>query len=377
MNLRTGSFAFILSLLAVTAAGCGGHQTGAGLPPEAAGASAIRDAALSADSVLKKLGKQVVIGSTIDPKFGQLNPYGLDVARQTAGLFTAGDLAVCNFNAKGNVQGTGYTIVALHPVPGSKPTLVYASKKILRGCDALALAPSGDFIWASAFVANDNPIIQPTGKLLMNIPASVAPLDHPFGQAYAQPTKGDTSFYESNAGNGTIVRFDVAKNTAQVVVKGFPVNHGKPGSILGPSGLQYDAKIDTLYVVDGTNNAVYAIAGITKVPENCLALGADGVHFLGCNAAHARIVFMGKPLNGPISSALLYNGNLVIGNTLDPSGKNLLIELTPAGKILDVRNIDKGAAGAIFGIVATGTNAKNSIVFFNDDNDNNLQALEH
>jgi len=41
----------------------------------------------------------VVIGSTIDPKFGQLNPYGLTVATSTAGDFTQGDLAVCNFNA--------------------------------------------------------------------------------------------------------------------------------------------------------------------------------------------------------------------------------------------------------------------------------------
>ena len=56
-----------------------------------------------------------MIGSTVDPKFHQLNPYGLTVAPTTDGDFTAGDLVVCNFNAKSNVQGTGFTIVALHP----------------------------------------------------------------------------------------------------------------------------------------------------------------------------------------------------------------------------------------------------------------------
>jgi hypothetical protein len=138
------------------------------------------------------------------------------------------------------------------------------------------------------------------------------------------------------------------------------VNKGKPGSILGPSGLAYDAKIDTLYVVDGAADkvgAVYAISDVSTKPS-------------------MRTVFSGPPLNGPISSALLYNGNLVVGNTLNPNGKNLMVELTPAGKVLDVRNVDKGAAGAIFGMVATGTSAADTKVYFNDDNDNNLQVLE-
>lgn len=373
MNARMRSLPFALSALALAATGCGGHTGSSGMPPSATNAATMSDSVISPDSVLKGLKTKMVIGSTIDRTFGQLNPYGLTVAPSTAGLMTAGDLVVCNFNAKSNIQGTGFTIVALHPTPGSKPTSVYASKKILRGCNALALAP-GNFIWAADFGANDNPIVKPTGKLLMNIKGSF--LDHPFGQAFAQPTKGDTAFYESNAGNGTIVRFDVVKNTAQVIAQGFKVNNGKPGGILGPSGLNYNAKNDTLYVVDGTNNAVYAIANVTSVPENCLSLASDGIHFSGCSAKSARVVFMGKPLNGPISSALLYNGNLVIGNTLDPNGKNLMIELTPKGKLLDVKNVDKGPAGSLFGMVATGTSAATTKLYFNDDNNNNLEVLE-
>ncbi|MBV8490068.1 MAG: hypothetical protein JO199_06000 [Candidatus Eremiobacteraeota bacterium] len=86
-------------------------------------------------------------------------------------------------------------------------------------------------------------------------------------------------------------------------------------------------------------------------------------------------MYAGAPLNGPISAALLYNGNLVVGNTSDPNGKNLLVELSASGKLLDVRNVDKGPAGALFGIVATGTSTSDTAVYFNDDNDNNLQAL--
>ena len=98
--------------------------------------------------------------------------------------------------------------------------------------------------------------------------------------------------------------------------------------------------------------------------------------FSGPSSADARIVFAGKPLNGPISTALLANGNLVVGNTLDPAGKNLLIELSPGGKVQDVRNVDTGAGGAIFGLVATGTSNADTKVYFNDDNDNNVQVLE-
>ena len=53
--------------------------------------------------------------------------------------------------------------------------------------------------------------------------------------------------------------------------------------------------------------------------------------------------------------ALLPNHNLVIGNTGNASGTNLMVEITPAGKLLATRNVDKGAAGALFGIVASGT----------------------
>src|ERR1700678_53132 len=68
------------------------------------------------------------IGSTIDPINGDQNPYGLVIAPATAGLITKGDLVVCNFNdatinttvpPTGNVQGTGTTIIGLHPVVGS------------------------------------------------------------------------------------------------------------------------------------------------------------------------------------------------------------------------------------------------------------------
>ncbi len=364
----------LAAIALLVAAGCGGNSSM--VPGSSAGAGTMPLHRMMGDdntSLLKLLKKQVVIGSTIDPKFGQLNPYGLTVATSTTGDFTAGDLAVCNFNDKKNVQGTGFTIVALHPKPGSKPTLVSSSKTLL-GCAALALSPSDD-IWASAFAADDVPIISPSGSSEGNIKGK--PFDHPWGQTFAAPPTGSPVFYVSDAGNGTIVRINLgATFTYDVIAKGFAVNHGKPGSIFAPSGLSYDPSVDTLYIADGTNNTFVAFSNVTSIPAGGITVEKGGITFKGPNASDARVVLAGAPLNGPISSALLPNGNLILGNTANPSGQNILVEVTPSGKVLDTRNVDKGASGSLFGIVATGTTDPNTKIYFNDDNDNNLQVLE-
>ncbi|MFY9719407.1 MAG: hypothetical protein WAK16_07160 [Candidatus Cybelea sp.] len=364
-----------IAAVAALAAGC---SAASGTLPGNLGATANTAAGgvvtEDSTSILKLDKKQVVIGSTVDPKFHQLNPYGLTVAPATAGDFTAGDLVVCNFNAKNNVQGTGFTIVALHPKPGSKPLLVSSDRKVLTGCAALALS-TGDDIWATAFSSNDNPVISASGKLEANIDGK--PFDHPWGQAFAQPSSGSPAFYESNAGNGEIIRINLgSKFTYDVIAKGFAVNGGKPGGILGPSGLTYDPKGDVLYIVDGTNNTVVSFSNVSAIPAGGIKVGKNGKTFTGPNASDAKLVSAGSPLNGPISAALLPNHNLIVGNTGNASGQNIMVEMTPSGTILDTRNVDKGASGALFGIVATGTGDSNTKIYFNDDNDNNLQVLE-
>lgn len=327
------------------------------------------------NSILKLLTKERVIGSTVDPKLGQLNPYGLTVAPSTNGAFTKGDLAVCNFNASSNVQGTGYTLVALHPDAHSAPTLV-SDDKTLKGCDALALAPD-DTIWAAAFTADDNPVISSSGQLIVNIKGK--PFDHPFGQVFAAHggASGAPVFYATNARSGTVVRINLGSSfTYDVIAKHFAVNGGKPGSIFGPSGLAYDDHNDTLFVVDGTNNTVVAFDSVSTIPSGGVIVEKGGTMFKGPAASQARLVFAGPPLNGPISSALLFDGNLIVGNTGNKTGRNILVEMTPHGTILATRNVDHGASGSIFGLVATGTNMQDVRIYFNDDNHNNLRVLE-
>ena len=378
LYLRIGMRTRILAsaaVVALVAAGCSGHNGGM----TAGGQSAIPQghsnpghSSTSPASILKHLTTQTIIGSTIDPVNGSQNPYGLTIAPSTNGSFTAGDLVVCNFNSKYNQQGSGKSIIALHPEPGSTP-LHLTQNAVTLGCNALALSPS-DTIWAAAMTANDNPILDATGKKLININGK--PFAQPWGQVWAQPPSGSPAFYETNARTGTVVRINLgSKFTYDVIAKNFPRNRGVPGTALAPSGLAYDPTIDTLYFADGKNNTIVAISNVSSVPNGGIVAQNNGMSFTGPSAANARIVFAGPPLNGPISTALLPNGNLAVGNTLDPDGTNLILEISPAGQVLDQINVDTGPAGALFGMVATGTGSSDTKLYFNDDNQNNVQVL--
>lgn len=281
---------------------------------------------------------------------------------------------MCNFNNAANVQGTGTTIVALHPHPGSNPVRIAALPELL-GCDAIALAPN-DNVWAAAFAANDNPIVSPSGALLTSLPGG--PWHGPFGQTFAPHSGpfGVAAFYESNAGDGSIVRIDILAGGGfrfDVIASGFAVNGGAPGSILGPSGLQYDGKDDRLYIVDGADNTLVAFRDVSTIPPGGITV--HGSSFSGPFARRARQVFSGPPLNGPISSALLPDGHLVLGNTLDPNGQNLMVEISAGGRVLAVKNVDTGLGAALFGMVAGGRNSNDLKLYFNDDNDNTVKAL--
>jgi hypothetical protein len=294
----------------------------------------------------------------------------------TSGLLHAGDLVVCNFNDSTNVEGTGKDIIALHPTPGSTPLHILAHSALL-GCTEVAMSPSDD-IWASAFVANDNPIVSSSGSLTTVLAGG--PWHNPFGEVFApHGGPGHTpAFFVSNAGDGSIVRVDVAPGCAMsfdVIATGFAINHGPPGSILGPSGLQYDDKHDRLYIVDGTNNTLVSFKHVSTIPAHGITV--SGTTFGGPFKKRAKLIYSGSPLNGPISSALLPGGHLVLGNTLDPDGKNIMVEIGANGKLIATKNVDTGPAGALFGMVGTGTNAATAKIWFNDDNDNTVKVLTH
>jgi hypothetical protein len=209
------------------------------------------------------------IGSTIDPIEKGGNPYGLAIAPITAGLITAGDLIVCNFNdGATNTQGLGTTIVGLHPTAGAMPYRIAQSPQ-LQGCNALAMLPD-DSISAAAYGANQSALVTAAG--VVNTPFSADTFAHPWGEAYvAANGQNPAALYVSNV-DGSIDRIALngdAQTAFTQIATGF-CGSGAPGAIFAPAGLTYDASIDTLYIVDTSSNSVVAFAGVSSI-------GAAGV----------------------------------------------------------------------------------------------------
>lgn len=330
------------------------------------------------------------IGSTIDPIEKGGNPYGLAIAPTTAGLITAGDLVVCNFNdGATNTQGLGTTIVGLHPMAGATPYRIAQSPQ-LQGCNALAMLPD-DSISAAAYGANQNALVTAAG--IVNTPFSADTFAHPWGEAYvAVNGQNPAALYVSNT-DGSIDRITLnadAQTAFTQIATGF-CGSGSPGAIFAPSGLTYDASIDTLYIVDTRSNSVVAFAGVSSI-------GAAGVvvngqcqsvttpptpapTFGGPSAASARVIATGGAFVTPLSAALLSNGDLIVADAdinIGSQMPNLVFEISPVlpgGFVGQPVQLDSGTAGALFGIAATVDAQGNQVVYFNDDNNNAVMEI--
>jgi hypothetical protein len=374
---RTGADAALIALLLLLTSCSGGGYGGGG------GTQNMVTNVTISGPVLPTLKMETTIGSTLDPIEHGGNPYGLTMATATAGLITAGDLIVCNFNdGATNTQGMGTTVVGLQPTTGATPYRIAQSAQLL-GCSALTSLPDGSLV-ATAGQANATVLVAPSGAI--SAPFSADTFAEPWSTIYATHS-GDEFVYVSNAMNGSIDRIALNGDTQSSfteIASGFSTNLGAPGSISAPAGLTYDASSDTLYVVDTNADRVVALANVS-------AIGTDGVivsgaNFSGASAASATVIASGAPLNGPISGALLVNGDLVVGNTLDPNGTNLIVEISPSTGVVATMNVDTGAGGAIFGIVTVPItvttmgaygpiNTQTDVIYFNDDNDNTVKEL--
>ena len=71
----------------------------------------------SQPSFIGHFHKLKTIGSTV-PRNGDVNPYGTVLIRHNRGRLRRGDVLICNFNNKANLQGTGTTIVEVSPGNG-------------------------------------------------------------------------------------------------------------------------------------------------------------------------------------------------------------------------------------------------------------------
>jgi hypothetical protein len=381
----------ILVLLAVTAmatSACGSNTAVPTATSQVAAPDIQRAVPADNTSILKMLKKDVKIGSTIDPKNGDMGPRAISLVRSTFNL-KKGQLLVCNFaDAKGDA-GKGSTIEVLDPKPNSKPKTFVQDSKI-AGCDGSAIT-DGNVTYASGLTSGVVEQFNHSGAEQDTygspIAAPFADVDAFCGLAYAPE-----DVYVADGTTGAIVKLEFiavtqGKATEKQVISGFAVNKGSGWSLLAPSGLAYNNTRstpqtcnDTLYAVDGVDNTLVAFTNVSSLlTKNEIIVEKGGKTFKCLAPKHivrrpcANLVYSGSPLNAPVAAALLPNGNLIVANT---KGGNTLVEISAAGKLLDTKTIDTNKTADIFGLLAEGTDDSNTVVYYTDTATNTLQELE-
>jgi hypothetical protein len=318
--------------------GSGSSQYGA---ENASAASSLPPAA---GSFLAGKTTLTVLGSTT-PANGDINPYAIWPVTQTVGSVRAGDVLVDNFNNASNDQGTGTTIVDLHP--DGKLSVFASLPATVSGCPggvglttAMVQLKTGWVIAGSlpstnGKVSTAGPgcllLISPEGRLAGTI--SGPDIDGPWDAAVSDngttatlfvantlaglsPASNDTADIDK----GDVVRLTLAESAAAppkvtaetVVASGFPERPDAAAFIKGPTGLAL-GRAGTLYVADNLSNE------ITSIPDALTRATSGGT---------GTTLTKGGQLANPLGLALAPGGDLLAANATN--GK--IVEVTPGGK---------------------------------------------
>jgi sugar lactone lactonase YvrE len=400
-----GSAVGVLALASVAAAaGCSSGGGGAAVPQGLTGQQAagfinsqVTIADKEAATVLKPApgsflaGKTTVtvLGSTT-PTNGDVNPYALWPVTRTAGTVKAGDVLVDNFNNSSNYQGTGTTIVDVHPngtttvfadLAGAKSAcpggvgLTTAMVQLKTGWVIVGSLPSTNGVTTTAG-RGCLLVVSPAGKLAETLTGSY--LDGPWDAAVRDDGSTATLFVTNTlvglahsptatASQGDVVRLSLRqtattppKVTAEkVVASGLPETGDPSAFVKGPTGLALGAN-GTLYVADNLANS------ITAVPQALTRSSSAGT---------GTVLSSGGQLARPLGLTIAPDGDLLAANATN--GK--IVEITTAGKqvgedyAIENTGQDPPGNGDLFGIAID--QAGTGVLFVKDDE--NTLALLH
>ena len=315
----------------------------------------------SSSPLLPKLPGTPQRSASTQAPSGDLNPYGVAVIPGgfvRDGVLRPGDILVSNFNGPSNLQGTGTSIVRV--TPQGQATL-FARTSAGTGLSTALGVLGNRFIIVGNLPSTD-------GTAATAQPGSVLLLDR-FGKVLSQfsdPTMvngpwdltiaqhgSHASVFLSNVLSGTISRVDVTIpehgsnitiTGATQIASGYAHRADPAAFLLGPTGLAYDSRSDTLYVASTADNAIYSVKNATRTHVD---RGTGTVVF--ADQAH---------LHGPLGLAFAPNGDLIAANgdavNADPNRPSTLVEFTRKGKFVAQLSINS-SSGAAFGLAVTGT----------------------
>jgi len=312
------------------------------------------------------------------------NPYGVAIAAPTTplsnvpGSLKAGDIVVTNFGA----TETGTTLVRFPGKMGPGHLFNTMANPGTKGPSAEAFNTSTGTDWVANTSGNNVQIFKPDGTLLTTVTSTL--FNRPWGQAFNHgihnPRDGSvTSFFSTNAADGTIDRIDVIPTnhsglpTFKVYQIGQLAHMGKETfiAVTWIPSLQMHGHLysDVLLATDPVTNRIAAYPNSTTQNTTTMRSTNTGI-----------TVFQGLPLRTPAGFTINpLNGDLLVVNVQ----RNDLVELNMSqGKVVGDRLLDNvpvdpmsGTGSALFGVAAT-TDAKGNLaVFFTDDNTNTLDEL--
>ncbi len=148
------------------------------------------------------------------------------------------------------------------------------------------------------------------------------------------------SVFVSNVQSGTVVRMDLQIVNGNVDVlgitrigSGYTARTDPAALVVGPAGLTYDVKTDTLFVASTGDNAIYAI------PH------ARTNYSLFHQGKGTLVVNDPTHLNGPIGLALAPNGDLIVtnGDVLNPAPTtpSAILEYTRSGRFVGEYSLER------------------------------------
>jgi hypothetical protein len=342
---------------------------------------------------LANLNNNQSIASTM-PSNGDVNPYGVAIVPRTVGALTANSVLVSNFNNSGNLQGTGTTIVQIGQ-SGKLSVFAQIKASSVPGCvggvgltTALVALRSGWVIVGSLPTTDGTAATAKAGCLIV-LNSQGQPVETFFGNGINGPwdmTAADfgniVALFVTNVLNGTVAANGATVNQGSVlrmllftgdgdgdtddsnampreivrtvIASGFGERTDPSALVVGPTGLGLGPD-GSLYVADTLANRLAVIPGALSRLDD---------------AGAGNTVSTGHGLNAPLGLTIAPNGDLLSVN----GGDGNIVETTPGGSQVVVRNIDSTGTGlgTLFGL-AIAPNG-NGVYFVNDGN-NTLNLL--
>jgi hypothetical protein len=297
--------------------------------------------------------------ATTVPANGDVNPYGVafvPAGFARGGVLNPGDVLVSNFNASTNLQGTGTTIVRVTPdnqtsvfFQGPQGVgLTTALGVLKRGYVIVGNVPSAD--GTAATVGQGSLIVLDKNGAQVAEFRNAALLDGPWDLTVYD--RGDRALiFVSNVLSGAVTRINVSLpssggfrvTSATQIASGYTHRADAAAFELGPTGLVYDPRNDTLYVASTADNAVYAVRN------------AGGTHR---DRGTGRVVYHDQThLHGPLGLTMAPDGNLIAANgdaiNPDPNNTSTLVEFTRQGRFVAQFSLNPNPGGA-FGVAVSG-----------------------